>query len=370
MGTLYISFGLKIIFYYFKSNYANHNFLIHLAISKKNNNRASSADVAREAGVSQPTVSRAFTAGAYISKDKKEKVLAAAKKLDYHPNIIARSLNQQSTKIIGIVMTRFFQTFYSIALGEFTKKLQEKGYSTLLLNITDDEEVEQVVPTALQYQVDGIVITSATLSSKLVDSCLKFRTPLVLFNRYSTNENVDAVYCDSVNGGRIVAQAFIEDGHKRFAFVCGEKGISTSRDRELGFVERLNEEGLELMMRYDGDFTYESGYEAAKYLLDRKDHPDAVFCANDLMGIGILDYAKRRLNIKIPRDLAVIGFDDTPMASWPEIQLTTISQPIPHLVDATITRLMNAINATVDETIIKKISGSLVKRTSTRNRLK
>ncbi|MBT4289479.1 MAG: LacI family DNA-binding transcriptional regulator, partial [Deltaproteobacteria bacterium] len=88
--------------------------------SKKNRVRASSADVAKKAGVSQSAVSRAFTAGASISKDKKEKVLAAAKKLDYQPNIIARSLNQQSTKIIGIVMTRFFQTFYSIVLGEFT----------------------------------------------------------------------------------------------------------------------------------------------------------------------------------------------------------------------------------------------------------
>lgn len=339
-------------------------------VVKKNNKRKSSSDVAKEAGVSQPTVSRAFTAGASISKEKKEKVLAAAKKLDYHPNIIARSLNQQSTKIIGIVMTRFFQTFYSIVLGEFTKKLQEKGYSVLIMNITNDKEVEKVIPVALQYQVDGIVITSAALSSKMVDSCLKFSTPLVLFNRYSANENVDAVYCDSVNGGRLAAQTLIEDGHKWFAFVCGEKGISTSRDRELGFVERLKEEGLELMLRYDGDFTYESGYKAAKYLLDRKDRPDAVFCANDLMGIGILDYAKQRLKLNIPKDLAIIGFDDTPMSSWPEIQLTTIKQPIPHLVDATITRLMNAINATVDETIIKKIQGTLIRRSTTRNNVK
>jgi DNA-binding LacI/PurR family transcriptional regulator len=337
-------------------------------VVKKNNRRVSSSDVAKKAGVSQPTVSRAFTAGASISREKKEKVFAAAKKLDYQLNIIARSLNQQSTKIIGIVMTRFFQTFDSIVLGEFTKKLQEKGYRVLIMNITNDEEAERVIPMALQYQVDGIVITSASLSSKMVDSCLKFDTPLILFNRYSAIENVDAVYCDSVNGGRLAAQTLIEDGHKHFAFVSGEKGLSTSRDRELGFVERLNEEGLELMMCYDGDFTYESGYEAAKYLLHRKDRPDAIFSANDLMGIGILDYAKRRLNIKIPKDLAVIGFDDIPMANWPEIQLTTISQPITHLVDTTITRLMNAINATVDETIIKKIQGTLIKRNTTRNK--
>ena len=338
--------------------------------TKKNKTRASSADVAKEAGVSQSAVSRAFTAGASISKEKKEKVLTAAKKLDYHPNIIARSLNQQSTKIIGIVMTRFFQTFYSIVLGEFTKKLQDKGYSVLLMNFSNDEEVEQVIPMALQYQVDGIVITSATLSSKMVDSCLKFGTPLVLFNRYSANENVDAVYCDSVNGGRMVAQALIEDGHQQIAFVSGEKGSSTSRDREQGFVGKLNEENLDLAMRYDGDFTYESGYAAAKYLLDRKNRPDAIFCANDLMGMAVLDYAKRQLNINIPKDLAVIGFDDTPMASWPEYQLSTIHQPISRMVEATILRLMNAIHSPGDETIIKKIRGSIAKRTSTRNKLK
>jgi len=339
-------------------------------ITRQNRKRASSADVAKEAGVSQSAVSRAFTTGASISKEKKEKIISAANKLDYQPNIIARSLNQQSTKIIGIVMTRFFQTFYSIVLGEFTKKLQDKGYSVLLMNFSNDEEVEQVIPMALQYQVDGIVITSATLSSKMVDSCLKFGTPVVLFNRYSANENVDAVYCDSVNGGRMAAQALIEDGHKRFAFISGEKGISTSRDREQGFVSKLHEENLELALHYDGYFTYESGYKAAKYLLDRKNRPDAIFCANDLMGMAVLDYAKRKLNIKVPKDLAVIGFDDTPMASWPEYQLTTINQPVSRMVEATIMRLMNAIHSPGDETIIKKIRGSIIKRSSTRNKQK
>ena len=339
-------------------------------VVKKNNKRTSSGDVAREAGVSQSAVSRTFTPGASISKEKKERVMAAAKKLDYHPNIIARSLNQQSTKIIGIVMTRFFQTFYSIVLGEFTKKLQEKGYSTLLMNIANDEEVEKVIPMALQYQVDGIVITSATLSSKMVDSCLKFGTPLVLFNRYSANENVDAVYCDSVNGGRIAAQTLIEDGHKRFAFVSGERGTSTSRDRELGFTARLKKDNIDLALRYDGNYTHESGYEAAKYLLDRKDRPDAIFCANDLMAFGVLDYARRQLSICVPDDLAIIGFDDTPMAHWAEYQITTIHQPVPRMVEATIARLMNAIRSTTNDTTIKKIQGILIKRATTRNKVK
>ena len=336
-------------------------------MSKKNHQkRVSSLDVARIAGVSQSTVSRTYTPGASISADKKKRVLDAAQKLGYQPNIIARSLSQQSTKIIGIVMTRFNNPFYAMVLGEFTRRLQEKGYIAMLLNVDGDEEVEQALPSALQYQVDGIIITSATLSSKMVDSCLATQTPVVLFNRYSEHGNINAVFCDSVAGGRAVARALIADGHKRLAYIAGEEGSSTSRDRILGFTDLLQEVGIAVHSRGSGDYSYDSGYQSASVLLDQKDLPDAIFCVNDLMAMGALDLTRKR-KMRVPQDLAIVGFDDIPLARTPGYELTTIRQPVGHLVNATIERLMRAMDAPVIETVIKKMQGQLVRRATTRN---
>ena len=328
--------------------------------------RVSSNDVAQTAGVSQSAVSRTFTPNGSVSEKTKKKVLAAAERLGYHPNFIAKSLIQQSTKLIAIVMVRFENPFYSIVLGRFTRKLEKIGYSTLIWNITHAREIEQTLPMALQYQVEGIIITSATLSSKMVDSCVQSGTPAVLFNRYTLAGNIDAVYCDSVGGGRIVADALLDSGHKRIALVLGEEGSSTSRDRETGFTERLQERGHELWAKTRGDYSYESGYEAAKEILGKNKKPDAIFCANDLMALGVLDYARGKLGIRVPEDFSIIGFDDIPMAGWPSYSLTTFRQPIDKLVDATIERLLTAMKSPGADTVIKKIQGTLVQRGSSK----
>jgi len=333
----------------------------------KSNKRISSIDVARLAGVSQSAVSRTFTPGASVSEETRNKVMDAADQLGYRPNVIARSLIQQSTKIIGIVMIRFKNPFYAIVLGEFTKKLNELGYRTLLLNVEHSEEVDAALPMALQYQVDGIIITSATLSSKMAEGCMRAGTPVVLFNRYDASGKFNAVYCDSVGGGRMVADAFVDAGHSRPAFISGESGSSTSRDRKTGFIECLQEKGIRSIIHEDGkDYTYEAGHSAAMRLFKRKEPPDAIFCASDLIAIGAMDCLRRELGIRIPQELSIIGFDDIPMAGWLAYSLTTIRQPIEWMVDATMERLMRAINSPVDEIVMKRVQGTLVQRNSSR----
>lgn len=328
--------------------------------------RVSSIDVARLAGVSQSAVSRTFTPNGSVSQKTKDKVLAAAERLGYHPNFIAKSLIQQSTKLIAIVMVRFENPFYSIVLGRFTRKLEKLGYCTLIWNITHAREIEQTLPMALQYQVEGIIITSATLSSKMGDSCVRSGTPVVLFNRYTSGGSIDAVYCDSVGGGRIVADALMGAGHKRVAIVLGEEESSTSRDRETGFTERLGEGRMHLWAKERGDFTYESGYSAARELLGKVKRPDAIFCVNDLMAMGVLDFARLKMGIRVPQELSVIGFDDIPMASWPGYSLTTIRQPVDQLVDTTIECLLDAMESPREDTVTRRIQGMLVQRKSSR----
>jgi DNA-binding LacI/PurR family transcriptional regulator len=327
----------------------------------------SQVDVARLAGVSQAAVSRAFTPGASVSAEKRARVLAAAEQLGYRPNVIARSLIRKSTRIIGLVFLRFTNPFYACMIRDFSRALQELGYLTLLFNIAEVHEVEDALPAALQYQVDGLIITSATLSSKMAEECARSGTPVVLFNRYASSDNVNVVRSDNVLGGRLVADAFVDAGHQRLAFIAGEEGVSTNRDREQGFTDRLRERGHELAFRESaGSYTYEPGYEAARLLLQREDPPDGIFCANDLIAMGALDAARWELGIQVPQDLSIVGFDDIPMAGWPGYSLTTVRQPVERMVEATIQVLVDAIKEPEAEARTRIISPSLVKRTSAR----
>ena len=181
--------------------------------TSKRKQRVSQKDVARRAGVSQATVSRVFTDDGSVSDQKREQVLAVAEELGYRPDAIARSLVQRDTRIIGLVIVRFTNPFYARMIKDFTRRLQERGYSTLLLNVEDSQEMEERLPTALQYRVDGVIITSAMLSSKMAEEYARTGTPIVLFNRYTHGGHVNAVCCDNTEGGRLAAQTLLEGGH-------------------------------------------------------------------------------------------------------------------------------------------------------------
>lgn len=332
---------------------------------KKEKIRISSIDVAKRAGVSQSAVSRCFTPGASISDKTKEKVLKAAKELQYTPNVIARSLVQRSTRIIGIVMTNYASPFYTKVLGELTRKVQEHGYNTLLLDIGNHQSVEDVLSTALQYQVDGLIITTATLTSVMVESCLTANIPVILFNRYAMYNELNAVYCDGIDGGQTVAE-FLMPNHDRFACIEGEESSSTSLDRSRGFIDRLKQKGITNCRLERGDFSYESGFSAAERLLKTQNRPDAIFCVSDLMALGAMDAARKEFGLKIPEDLSIVGFDDIAMSSWACYSLTTMRQPVQTMVDATIEQLFNAIKNRSKSTVVQKIKTQLIQRSSTR----
>lgn len=329
--------------------------------------KVSQVDVARLAGVSQAAVSRTFTPGASVSAQVRQQVLAAAEQLGYRPNAIARSLIKNSTHIIGIVIVRFANPFYWQVFKKFTQKLQDIGYSTLLLNAAQDYEVEQTLPTALQYQVDGLIITSATLNSKMADECARAGTPVVLFNRYEIETRANAVCCNNIGGGRIVADALLDAGYRRLAYISGEEGSSTNRDREQGFIEQLHKRGQTLTYRESGgQYTYKTGYDVAKQLLQNKPLPDAIFCASDLIAMGAYD-AAQELGINTPNELGIIGFDDIDMTNWPRYSLTTIRQPINRMIEATIDILLHAIENPDADPVTQWLPATLVKRNSIRS---
>jgi len=337
--------------------------------SKKSssNQTVSQIDVARLAGVSQATVSRTLTPGTSVSDETRTKVLEAAKQLGYRPNVIARSLIQKSTNIIGLVVMRFTNPFYARMIRDFTRALQDCGYWVLLLNIAQNQELEETLPMALQYQADGLIITSATLSSTLAEECARSNTPVVLFNRYASDTHTNVVRCDNVEGGRLVADALLDAGHEKFAYIAGEEAASTNRDRENGFVNRLRERGYDLSFRESaGDYSYELGFAASERLFQSGSRPDAIFCANDLVAMGAMDFLRYKIKLKIPDEISIIGFDDIPSAAWPGYELTTVRQPFGELVESTIQVLLDAINKSGTEVTERVVSPTLVWRHSSK----
>lgn len=340
---------------------------------KTRQRRVSSVDVAREAGVSQATVSRVFNnkKGTNVSEETVEKIVTAAEKLGYRPSVIARSLQENQTNIIGIINRRFDSSFHMQSLDLFSQQLQKQGYSTLLLNLPSDGSMDSALHKALEYQVDGIIITSVKLSSHLVEDCIKYDTPVVQYNRYSIYQDVDSVCLDNYKAGAEVGSYLVETGHSRIAYVSGNPDSSTSIDRKKGLESVLGRAGQELYGEFLGELTHESGCAAADAFFagrDKGSWPDAVFCMTDELASGLIDQARMVYGVNIPEDVSVVGFDDAPLSRWPQYDLTTISQPIETMVTETLEILIDSILYEKSGVVKKMIPGTLVKRSTVKDR--
>jgi DNA-binding LacI/PurR family transcriptional regulator len=327
--------------------------------------RVTSVEVARLAGVSQATVSRTFADSSKVSEHTKKSIFVAAEKLGYSPNAIARGLIMKSTKMIGIVMHHFMNPFYSYLLQQFTSGFQQRGFVTLLIAIEEEYNAKDALPIVLQYYVDGLVFISATLSSTLEEQCKASGTPVVLFNRYTSEGSYNSVRTDNISGGHEIGDFLVKSNYRRIAIVEGTESSSNNKDRRGGFLASLKEHGHEVFQVERGDYSYDSGYQAGKRMLRGNNLPDAVFCANDLMALGLMDVARSECDLNIPSELAVIGFDDIPQASWNGYQLTTYRQPVEKLIGETIEVLINAISDPEVPLQTKIIKGDLLIRAST-----
>lgn len=303
-----------------------------------------SQHVAKKAGVSQSAVSRVFSEGASASAAMTEKVQKAAVELGYRPNVLARSLITGKSKIIGLVVAYLENQFYPEALEKLSLSLQEKGYHVLVFMATlTDDNVDQLLEELLDYQVDGIIMASASMSSDLARRCKKAGVPVVLFNRRQDNEKLSAVTSDNIGGGKKIAEFLIAGGHKRIAHIAGWEGASTQRDRELGFMQALDRAGVMLFDREAGNYHFESSQAAARIMFSKKQIPDAVFVGNDHMALAVMECIRGEFGLRVPEDVSIVGYDDVELAAWPSFSLTTIRQPSNQMVSATVDTLMNNI---------------------------
>lgn len=328
--------------------------------------RITSIDVAKQAGVSQSTVSRVFSENSpNVTPETRQRVLDVARDLGYRPNVIARMMSTRQTNIIGIVMANITSPFYPYVLEKFLTQLQAIARQALLFTAAPNQSLDDILPLVLQHQVDALIITSATLSSAMVEELHRSGTPTVLFNRYIASSTISAVCADNIAGGRLAADLLLDTGHARPAYIAGTLNTSTNTDREKGFTEQLSERHCTEWQWAQGDYTYESGYAAAKQLLTSNQPPDALFCANDIMAIGAMD-AARAAGLSVPDDVSIIGFDDIPMASWQAYDLTTISQEVDTMIDSTLSLVQKKIANPKTPPVLKFIPGELKIRRSTK----
>lgn len=307
--------------------------------------KVTSLDVARLAGVSRSAVSRVFTDGASVSAKTAARVREAAEALGYRPNVLARAMLTGKSKIIGLVVAYLDNQFYPGVLELLSIALEKRGYHVLVFMASRTEgEIDQVVEQILDYQVDGLILASVALSSDLADRCRASGVPVVLFNRKLDGSREPAVVSDNHAGGLMAARHLVSTGHKRIGYIAGWEGASTQREREAGFLEGLREAGLGLFAREIGEYRIPRAREAARRMFDRPDRPDAVFVANDHMAFAVMDVLRGDLGLRVPEDVAVIGFDDVPCASWPAYDLTTLRQDADAMVRVTVDMLMSQIS--------------------------
>lgn len=323
-------------------------------------------DVAALAQVSQSAVSRTFTPGASVSESTRSKVLAAAQKLNYTPNNIARSLITQKSYIVGVAMTYLDNQFYPEVLQCLSDELGKAGYRVLLFITHGNSNTDPALEELLRYRVDALVLASTSLSSRLAAECARVGVPVVMLNTIDPTSATPSVCGSNESGGRAIAGYLAAGGHRRFAFIAGAEESSTTRERERGYLRRLRELGRDKPMRERGYYTFDGAAEAMRRLLRRSERPDAVFCANDHMAFAAIQVARGEFCVDVGCELSIVGFDNVEIAKWPGFDLTTYSQPVPLMVAETIAILRTLFQGRPLKKAHSEIPGSLVVRGSAR----
>jgi DNA-binding LacI/PurR family transcriptional regulator len=300
----------------------------------KQQSKVTSHEVAALAGVSRSAVSRTFTPGASVAPRTRARVMAAATKLGYRPNALARSLIVRRTHLIGLVMAEWENPFYTRMLRLFSERLQVEGYQVVLLTSGSEADADNAVRRLLQYQVDGVILVSARPSAAAASECARARTPLVLVNREIAARRASSVTCDNAQIGRDLAALVTGAGYRRIAIVQGDPTAVTSVERTTALREAVAAvRGARIVAHVTGTFGYDPGRAAIAGLWRGRERPDAVICSSDLTALGVLDGARTDLGLAVPAELGVVGLGDIPQAGWSAYSLTTVHLPIEEMID-------------------------------------
>ena len=312
-------------------------------------------DIARLAGVSHTTVSRALNNKSRIRNETKEKILSVARELNYQPNFIARSLVMKRTKTLGLVITTISNPFYIELAQGIEATARGLGYNIILCSTHHDLSAEkQYIDMLRSKGVDGIIFTSAHMGDPNIVELAGEEFPIILVNRRTyhpiVKEKIDYVGVDNILGGFLAVEHLIKLGHKRIGMIGGSSESSVGFERAEGGKKALYAYGLEEIKEYllEGDFLKESGYQGGRKFLKMAEPPTAIFAMNDYMAIGVYQ-AILEEGHRVPEDIAIIGFNDIEFTAMKGIELTTIGQK------------KFEMGAIAVKTLVEKIEGGEIK---------
>lgn len=324
-------------------------------------------DVARAAGVSPATASRALSGSRPVHAHLRERVRIAASQLEYNPNLAARALRSAKTGAIGMVVPMIDNPFFPSLVSAAESLLQEQGYSLLLCSSQDDVDLEaQRIRALTERQVDGLLISAASrVHSAGALSRAAELVPVVLLDQCTDDVDAPFVGVDDVGGMHDLIEHLVARGRRRMAFIGASDENWSGMRRRHGFEQYAAavDPRCGTRMRL-GTFTRDYGRSAAHDLLEQDPRIDALVCANDLIALGALDAARER-SLTVPDDLAVTGFDDIDVATASTPRLTTVSQPVPQIAATGVQILLSAVVGEREPASLTELRGSLVVREST-----
>lgn len=324
---------------------------------RKSAKAASIYDVARESGVSVFTVSAVINNKSHVGKGLRERVESAIHKLNYRPNLVARSLAKQRTHTIGMIVPDIANPFFPMVVRGAEDAAQKHGYNLLLCNSDDSlDKEERAVELLLSKRVDGILLTKAAEDFRpavrqMIDDV---NIPFVLLMRTYPKLTRDAVISDDYQGAYDAVCHLAQAGRNRIGLICGPLKISNAKARWEGFRDALKSKGLEYNsdLVIEGDYRIESGFRAGHTLLSRR--PDGIYVANHLMTIGLLKAAEE-IGMKCPEDFGLVSFDDYPWLGIFRPRLTTVELPKHQLGSEAAELLIERISGSTARPVLRKL---------------
>jgi DNA-binding LacI/PurR family transcriptional regulator len=326
----------------------------------------SAEQVALRAGVSRSAVSRTFTPGASVSPATREKVLQAAEELGYHVNDLARGVLNNQSRLIGLVATRPEIGFRAHLTAALAKLLIRRGRVPILINTGETEEdLLAAQKILIGHRAEATIIISGSPPASFFELARRNGQPVVMIGR--SELGADHVRAGNSEAAHQAAAAFIGAGRKRFAFAGSNSRTPAILERETGFVAAVEAHGFAVRVTRGRDSDYEGGVIAARQLMaDGHDMPDAVFCANDLIACGLIDVLRLEAGLRVPDEVAVIGFDDVPEASWLNYRLTTFRQDPDVMAQRAVDLLERRVDCPDGEPDVERVIPQMVLRDSFR----
>lgn len=309
-------------------------------------------EVAERAQVSVGTVSNVLS-GKSVSPRLHRRVLAAIRQLDYHPNHVARSLKTKQTKLLGMVVSDITNPFFPLAVRGAEDAAWKEHYLLITLNTDDRLDREQHILSVLRSRrVDGILLVVAPNDGDLshLEGTVAAGIPIVCLDRVPSGIALDSVTVESAIGARECVRHLISMEHRRIAIINGPASVETARERLRGYQEALQEAKISIdpALIRTGDFRLEGGYREARNLLSGEDRPTAIFVANGMMTLGVLN-ALDELGLRCPDDIALASYDDLPLASSFRPRLTAVAQDPYKIGYAGVELLLQRVKGTVSD---------------------